>query len=299
MRRLRYWVPVLGTLALILLFLKMPEAPDVWGLFKCKTCGVSDPYLPMVGSGYFALLITVALLFPNFPSPSIARGGLIWALLLAPSLTYIDWPAWCIACLIGHICNISIWTIWWLAPPIPHESRASPLGERLFLTLFAPISMITLFSCLNLTLMVYHLKTKQTVLTTSLQVGDKIPHFTSQNQEYRALTNATTERFINFVSPNCPYCKEQLLILDEIAAQLANSAYSFIHISPLLTPDLIQQSTAIEWIEDKEGQLRELFKVSGYPTLFVVGSDNKIRQVISGVPLDLKTSLLTIGVRDL
>lgn len=66
----------------------------------------------------------------------------------------------------------------------------------------------------------------------------------------------------------------------------------FINITPALTPELVQQSSDIEWIEDKKGQLRELYKVSGYPTLFVVGKDGKVRQVFSGVSSELRESLL-------
>jgi peroxiredoxin len=296
MRQLRNGVPILGIVALIALFLKMPEVPNVLGIFKCETCVRSEPYLPMIGAGYFALLLAVSMLFPKFPSLLIARGGLIWAILLGLALTFIDLPNWCAACTIGHMCNIAIWTIWCLAPSVIDESRASPLRERLFLTFLAPIIIIALFSCLNLTFMVYNLKSKQKVLSTSLKTGDSVPPFTIKNDRNDFFVNtdiaATTGTFINFVSPNCPYCKEQLSVLNDTIIQLVNDAYRFITFSPALTPDLVQQSSTTEWFEDKEGELRKLFKVTGYPTLFVVGADGKILQIISGVSNELKSALL-------
>jgi peroxiredoxin len=301
MRQLRYWIPVLCSLALTVLFLKMPEAPSVFGIFKCKTCVTSDPYLPMIGGVYFAILFAISMLFPTFPGPLIARGGLIWALLLFLAFTFIDLPNWCVACIFGHICNILIWAIWWLVPPIANEIRSSPFSERLFLTFFAPISIVALFSCLNLTFMVYNLKAKHNVLMTSLQSGDILPSFTARNDKNRSFTNAdiaaTTRSFINFVSPNCPYCTQQLSILDDVAVQLANGSYRFINISPSLTQDLVEQSSTTEWFEDKEGKLRELFRVSGYPTLFVVGADGKILEVIAGVSKDLNSILLNVQVQ--
>jgi hypothetical protein len=50
----------------------------------------------------------------------------------------------------------------------------------------------------------------------------------------------------------------------------------------------MQQSLKAEWFEDKEEVLRELFNVTGYPTLFVIGNDGKIQKVISGVSDELK-----------
>lgn len=295
MKQFRGGVPVLALFALIVLFLKMPEVQNVFGIFKCEMCLQSDPYFPMIGASYFAILFAVSMLFPSFPSPFMARSGLIWALLLSVTLTFMDLPNWCVACIIGHLCNISIWMIWWLVPPSIDEQRSSPVRERLFLTLFAPIIVVALFSCLNLTFMIYHLKSKQ-VLTTSLKSGSHVPSFTIEDHKKFFFTSAdiaaTSGTLINFVSPHCPYCKEQLSILNETFIQLANDSYRLINISPLLTPDLVEQALATEWFEDKEGKLRELFKVTGYPTLFLVGKDGKILQIISGVSNELKTSLL-------
>jgi len=297
MKQLRNWISILGILALMALFLKMPETPNVFGIFKCETCAPSAPYLPLIGAGYFATLVAISLLFPAFPTSLIARSGLIWSVLLAIALTYMDLPVWCAACLMGHACNILIWTIWWGAPAAIQEARASPFRERLCLTLLAPITMMALFSCLNLTFLVYNLKAKHDGLATGLKPGDAVPTFTTLSPENHTFTNsdiaATAGIVINFVSPNCPYCKEQLPILDAVAAQFTNSSYRFINISPSLPPELVEQSSAAEWIEDREGKLRELFKVSGYPTLFVIGADSKILQIIPGVPKDLKNDLLT------
>lgn len=292
MKRCRFLVPFLGILALILLFLKLPEVPNVF-LLKCKTCSSNDPYLELIGAAYFALLVGFSVLFPTFPSPQIARAGLIWSGLLALILTYLKWPQWCIACLIAHLCNIMIWLIWSIFPAI-NRSKNLYLKERWCFLWLAPLSVVAVFSCLNLTFMAYGFKNHSFVM--HLQPGEDVPSFTLKTMDGKLITHIKGENsesiVINFISPDCPYCKEQLPYFNCVSTQLAAGSYRFINISPGLPPELIQYSPDTEWVEDIEGSIRKLFKVSGFPTLFVIGTDGKIAHVISGVPEELETSLL-------
>ncbi len=297
--KLRYGVPVLAILALTALFFRLPETPDLFGLLGCKKCISSDPYLPLLGAGYFSALIAISLLFPSFPSSLIARAGLTWAILLTFALTYMHFPAWCPICLIGHSCNILIWMIWVLAAKIeseqpnspPSSLSGSPIKVRVCVTLFAPIAVVALFSCINLTFMAYGFKPKFVV--SGLQSGNEVPTFTLKTAEGRILTHSDLSgKVINFIAPDCPYCKEQLQILNDVAQQLDSGASRFIHVTSKVSLELFDYLPTSDWIEDNEGKLRELFKVSGYPTLFVVGNEGKIELAISGVPKQLKTKLL-------
>jgi thiol-disulfide isomerase/thioredoxin len=294
MKHLRHWIPILGIIALIALFLKMPEAAS---FFSCKHCSPSDPYLPLIGASYFATLMAISLLFPSFPSPQIARGGLTWATLLALALTYLNWPTLCLVCLISHACNILIWAIWVFVPSPIEDLQTSSIRERVYLALLAPVSIVALFSCLNLTFMAYGFKINHLELTNGLQAGDEMPTFMTQTTQGLSITHADVAQtlgiVLNFVAPNCPFCKEHLPIFNSVAMQLTHQSYRFINVSPVLLPELVQQSPTAEWIEDKEEVLRKLFKVSGYPTMFVVGTNGKITQVIPGVPEQLKNDLLT------
>jgi thiol-disulfide isomerase/thioredoxin len=295
MKQLRYWVPLLSILALILLFFKLPEAPNPFGIFGCKTCSSNTPYLVLGGAGYFAILLAVSWLFPAFPSVQVARGGLTWAVLLALVLTYLYLPTWCISCLIAHLCNILIWTIWVFVPPgVKHAPTT--LKERLCLTLIMPVSLIALFSCLNLTFMAYNHRINHYTSTAGLQSGDTAPTFNLFTLQGNPISSAdpNTDLVLNFVSPKCSHCKEQLPIFNAIAAQLANGPYRFVNVSPTLQPELIQLSPNAEWVEDKDNRLRESFKVLGYPTIFVLGTDGKIAQIIRGVSEHMENDFLTI-----
>lgn len=297
MKLSRHWVPPLGILALVVLFLKLPEVPDLLGIFTCKTCTANDPYFQLVAAGYFATLVALSLLFPSFPNRQVARGGLTWSVLLALTLTSMRFPNWCIACLLAHSFHMLIWVIWLLIPPQTMHAERSNRKERIYLALFAPISVVALFSCLNLTFMAYGFKTHNQLLTNGLKQGESVPGFAVQTLEGRSISDADATRHsgivINFISPNCPYCKEQLPLLNTVAAQLSGASYRFVNVSPALPSDLVELSPQSEWVEDKEGMLRDLFKVAGYPTLFVIDAEGQITDVIPGVPDQLETSLLT------
>ena len=287
MKYLRHLVPFLGILALIALFLKLPETAKMFHVLSCKTCSSPDPYLPLFGTAYFAMLIAISMLFPNFPGPWVARSGLIWAVLLALTLTYIDYPYICRLCLVSHVCNILIWTIWASVASEKKVSSSSSIKERLCLVLFAPIAVAALFSCLNLTFMAY---SHHPVLATELQIGDPVPSFATRTSKDQFITCPDSSMMIiNFISPDCPHCEEQLKILDTIIPQIKNGACRFINITPFLPTELISYSSSFEWIEDRAGDLQRLFRVSGYPTLFVVGTEGNIVQIIVGVQEDLKS----------
>jgi thiol-disulfide isomerase/thioredoxin len=286
MKQVRSWVPVLGFLALAALFLSLPEAPNVLGRVGCKTCSSADPYVPLLGAGYFATLIAIALLFPASPGRLVARGGLTWAVLLAGALIYVKWPGVCPVCLFGHACNILIWAIW-LTVPAPSNPVSTTVRERLCLTLFAPMAVVALFSTLNLTFGQYGFQVRP-LAPTALHPGDAVPDFTAKTNAGLALANSDAGHgaaiVINFVSPNCPYCKEQLPLLNSVAGELASGPYRFVNVSPALPPELVQLAPGTEWVEDGQGTLRALFQVSGSPTLLVLGTDGKIANVIAGVP---------------
>jgi thiol-disulfide isomerase/thioredoxin len=283
MKQLRYGVPILGSLALIIFFFSLPETPNLLGW--CKTCNASHPFIVLIGAGYFAALIAVSLLFPNFPGRFIARAGFIWAVLLAAVLTYILAPNLCFSCLIEHACNILIWTIWLIAPPIKRKSSSASLRERLFLSLFAPIAVVALLSCLNLTFMAYDFKLIEK--SASVQ-GENVPEFSLQTTEgstlVKADVGASSKIVFNFISPDCTHCKEELLSLNAKFAKLPAGSSRLINVSPILTPELIRYCPTAEWVEDQDGKLRKLFKVAGFPTIIIAGPDNKIAQVVQGTP---------------
>ncbi len=276
----RSFVSLLAILALAALFLKLPEIPGI----KCRSCFSLDPYLALIGSCYFGLLLAVSLLFPTLPGKRVSRSGLTWAVSLAACLTYIALPNWCPACLIAHACNIAIWMLWTACPSNTKDRSRLNMRERLYLAALAPISVIALFSSLNLTFMAYGFRINNN-LSSGLKEGDVAP------KEFIADSFDGKGVILNFISKDCPYCKEQLPILSSVASEFSGGSYRFINICPSLTPELLQSSSAFEWLEDGEGRIRKLFKVSGYPTMFVIDKSGKIELIVRGVSDELKSEL--------
>lgn len=295
-RLLRNSVPVVGLVALATMFLSLPELANQFGAFACSTCSTGGPYLSLLGAGYFALLVTISLLFPACPGRQLARGGLTWAVLLALAMTYIKWPDWCVACLVGHACNVLIWLTWLVAPPSATALSGWALRERLCVALVVPVSVIALFTSLNLTIGVYGFKLRA-LPAAGLRPGESVPAFAIQTTGGRSISSADLSQgiVINFVSADCPYCDKQLPIVNALAAQGTNGSWRFINVSRTVPPELVQLAPMTEWVEDTDGKLRDLFRVAGYPTLFVVSNDGKVMKVIAGdtghLEDDLRNSL--------
>lgn len=283
---LRNCVPILGMIALAMLFLKLPGLSNVSSV-QCKSCVSVDPYMPLAGSGYIAILLALSFLFPTFPNNShIARGGLIWAVALAFFLTYTHLPSVCWACLAAHACHIMMWGIWYGIPAKENPPNV-PIGTRLYLLLVAPVLAASLFSSLNLTFITYAVKSPSTIL--SLKAGDRVPGFQVKTIAGETLVNTDAKKLVlNFISPGCHYCKEQMQILSTLKF---DPTYRLINITPALTPELLQSSAAAEWIEDKDHHLHRLFKIQGSPTMYIVGANGTIVRTILGLPKHFKDDL--------
>lgn len=274
MKQLRYTVPFLSLIALISLFFKLPH---------CTTCRSENLLLLFLGIGYFSILFAISLLFPSFPGRYVARGGLLGSILLPISLIWLDGIPNCLPCTIAHAANIGIWTIWLATPPLQIQT-STPVTERLCLALIVPISVIALFGFLNLSL-----PKKRTFI--GLSVGETVPVFSYKTLKGEQIANSTQGTLlINFIAPNCPFCKEQLQILNALAVEFPN--LKWVNVSPILPEEWIASSPSADWIEDKENELRKLFKVYGTPTLFVLSPEGKISKVIPGVPEQMKDYLI-------
>jgi len=238
------------------------------------------------------VLIALSLLYPAFPNRHVARGGLLGALLLFATLTWIHLPDWCLACLVAHLCHLLIWAVWCFVPAQYSPAVFHP-GMRLCLLFVVPVSMVALFSSLNLTFLAYGFQAGPGVVSVGLNPGDPVPVFTARTIEGRAVAGGegSGEMVLNFVTPDCPWCREQLQILYAVTDRSVDSPLRIINISPTLPPATIQSSPLVEWVEDRDGALEALFRVHGYPTMFVVGSGGRILQVIPGVPNHLKENL--------
>lgn len=271
--RLRKGVFILGGVSLLALFQTLSLTPAF--LKVCTTCTSENVYLPYLGIAYFCLLMTVSLLFPTFPHRSVARVGLLGALLLALALTLLHAPKWCIACLLAHGCHIAIWILWCL--PVSSCGSVKPLRERLLLASLPPLCVLLLAGYVQFF-------AHPPLFTTGLRPGESI-----EIAPYKAANGVV----INFISSNCPFCKIQLPLINALSQALPKDGYRVMNIVPQVTPELVAQAPDVEWIEDAEGVLHEEFQILAHPTLFVIDGEGTIRQIVSGIPDNLEAAVLS------
>lgn len=284
----RIFIPILGLLALAALFFSLPEIPDFFGIFKCKSCVSNHPYMSLIGAGYFTLLITISVLFPQFPSKAIAIGGFIWAASLAVFLTVFQMPKICVLCLFCHVCHVAMWGIWIFAS-IP--SIKMIMGrERLILVLIAPVSIMALFGCMNLTFLIYNLKKNIAHSSSGIQVGDSV----SLGNSLKPFEGKLNENlFINFISPQCPFCLKQLKKIESLLKENQNYPISIINVVPTLPDEITEKYFFMEWISDDSGDLRRQFKLAGVPTLIMLRKDGKILNVLTGINEEFEENFIT------
>lgn len=167
LKLLRFFVPILGCIALMTMFIKLPE------FASCKHCSPDSPFFPFIGAAYFSLLLGIDFLFPSFPQRRLTKAGILCSLVLGFSLTYYQLPYICTPCLIAHSCNLFIWVIWMIAPAKKRKTSILAYREKLYLLVFGPIAVVALFGSLNLTLLVYGFKMRQNTVSIQQTVEEQ------------------------------------------------------------------------------------------------------------------------------
>ena len=284
---LRDTVLILAGLVLAGLFLSLPGSPSVFGLLGCSTCSSSDPYLSAARrrllchtdrAGPAVPELSGSAFRPRRPDlggrprgqPDLGQtAGLVSGLSLRSCVPRADLGGLA-PYTITRCRRASLAAAPALVPDAVRTDRGGGPVRRL-----------------NITFLAYGFKLR-TIAPTTLQAGDSVPTFAVQTQKGHSLSNTDGSLVINFVSPECPYCKEQLPILNRTAG-----SFRIVNVSPLVGPELEKLAPATEWVEDRGNKLRDAFRVSGSPTLFVIGSDGKISAVIAGVPDELEAKLRT------
>jgi len=278
--------PLFGLVALILLFFKLPGVPELFGILNCKSCSTTTPYLPMVTAAYFSAFVTCILCFPSLPARPLKYAGIVWALGLAICLTYLS-PTWCWICLGAHTCHVAMWIFW---RPVRVRTEHS-VGLKLSLIFTSALAVMALFSTLNVTFLVYGLQFKNP--TGSLvKKGSKVKPFALKTIEEKALSNTLLAEFggtiLNFVSSNCPYCKEQVPELDSLALKFQEQGFRFVTISQHVVPELQVLGPNLEWAEDQKRTLFELFGIEGYPTMVLIDSKGVVKTTVAGATSNLE-----------
>jgi len=136
--------------------------------------------------------------------------------------------------------------------------------------------------------------------------GKVAPTFTASTKGGKAVTNASlkdTVTVLNFFAPNCGFCKRQLPVVEKVRAQyVKNKNVRFVNISQTMRKKYTDEQIAAtlkqlgaqsELVTNPDNSLGKLFKATSFPTMFVVGKDGKVADVVIGAKRGLDQTLKT------
>lgn len=281
-------IPVaFSLLALLAIFFKLPDVSDLIGLIECSTCSHPSPYIPMLAAAYFAALIATILCFDTIPSPPMRYAGLVWAIGLAIVLTYLQ-GSLCYVCLIAHGCHILVWCFWRPSCPKPENM----VGVKLVVVFSAFIAAMALFSTLHITLLAYGLKKKHFMVSSEEQgivMGPEAVKILKQQILYPKKISDYKGIILNFVSADCPYCRQQMPQLNKIAQSYQSRGFAFFNFCSECNEEVQALGPNLNWVDNS--LFEDLLNIQRVPTLVFLDSSGRIVQVLYGVPSNFEQQL--------
>ena len=138
-------------------------------------------------------------------------------------------------------------------------------------------------------------------------VGKAAPAFSIETLEGKTVSNSDFAEhpatILNFVAPNCGFCKRQVPTVDKVRAVYESKGVRFVNIVQKMRKNYDQDAMVdifkkagsnLEIANDMAtNQVGGLFKAVSYPTLFVVGKNGKVEAVSIGAKKDLEQTLKT------
>ena len=118
-------------------------------------------------------------------------------------------------------------------------------------------------------------------------------------------TDAMEERnrkatVLNFVAPNCGFCKRQVPNVEKVRAEYEARGVRFVNIAEKMRKEFTAEETAkvfadvgskIELATDFSNEVGRKYKAMSFPTMMVVDSSGKIKHVNIGAKQNLDTLL--------
>jgi thiol-disulfide isomerase/thioredoxin len=136
-------------------------------------------------------------------------------------------------------------------------------------------------------------------------VGKPAPDFSSKTIAGKDLGKADFANhpatILNFVAPNCGYCKKQVPILESIRKDYEAKGVRFVNmVEKMGAKEFTQQEiedifkgagSQLEMALDTTNTVGGLYKATSYPTMFVVNKKGEVEQVHVGAKQDLDATL--------
>ncbi|UCE61596.1 MAG: redoxin domain-containing protein [Phycisphaerales bacterium] len=135
-------------------------------------------------------------------------------------------------------------------------------------------------------------------------IGKKAPTFAFETMNGKKYSTAELAKHpatvLNFVAPNCGYCKKQVPRLEKIRQEYEAKGVSFVNVAEKMRKEYEPAETAkifkdigsnLDLAIDSENVVGGLFKARGFPTMVVLGKSGNVEAVNVGNIGDLETRL--------
>jgi thiol-disulfide isomerase/thioredoxin len=133
-------------------------------------------------------------------------------------------------------------------------------------------------------------------------IGTQAPSFSLKTVDGKTVSSDEYSKHpamvLNFVAPNCGYCKKQVPNLDKVRADYEAKGIRFVNVyermgtkdfEPAEAIDVFKQAGSnLELARDTGNEIGQLFKATSYPTMVIIGKDGKIEHVNAGAKPDIE-----------
>ena len=126
-------------------------------------------------------------------------------------------------------------------------------------------------------------------------IGQRAPSFRLKTLAGKSISDGdfkdSTATALNFVAPNCPFCRRQVPVVEKLRAEYEAKGIRFVNVNETFGKPFTDEQAAETWksvgsnIElapDPGNKVGEMFKAASYPTLVVVDKAGTIRYVNIG-----------------
>lgn len=126
-------------------------------------------------------------------------------------------------------------------------------------------------------------------------VGKKAPDFTTQTVEGKTVSSADfgnhPATVLNFVAPNCGFCKKQIPNVEKIREKYEKQGVRFVNMAMTMRKEYSVEDTIkvfegvgskLELAKDAGNKIGSSYKAQSFPTMIVVGKDGNIAHVNIG-----------------
>jgi thiol-disulfide isomerase/thioredoxin len=138
-------------------------------------------------------------------------------------------------------------------------------------------------------------------------VGQPAPEFALTTMDGKAIASADFSKHpatvLNFVAPNCGFCKKQVPNVDKVRAEFEAKGVRFVNVAEKMgakefpNEEIIKifkdAGSNLEMAKDDGNQVGQKYKATSFPTMVVVGKDGKVANVFVGAKPDIETLLKT------